>query len=82
MFAETLLIPAGRRRALALAALLALGLAGCGRIGPLEPPPGANAPAAPAAAPGSVEAISPMVKPNIPPITPPNQPFLLDPLLK
>ena len=29
-----------------------------------------------------MEAMSPQVKPKIPPITPPNQPFILDPLLK
>jgi predicted small lipoprotein YifL len=71
-------------RGVALAAFLALAAAGCGRIGPLEPPPDANAPAKPAAsaAPGSMEAISPQMKPRIPPITPPNQPFFLDPLLK
>ncbi len=82
MFAQTSLFPAGRRRAPALAALVAFCLAGCGRYGPLEPPAEANAAAKPAAAPGSVEAISPMLKPKIPPITPPNQPFILDPLLK
>ena len=71
-------------RGVALAVLVALATAACGRIGPLEPPPDANAPAKPAAsaAPGSVEAISPQLKPKIPPITPPNQPFILDPLLK
>ena len=83
MFAQSSLFPAGRRRAPALAALAALGLAACGRIGPLEPPGGAAAAQpAPAAAPGSVEAMSPAVKPRIPPITAPNQPFVLDPLLK
>ena len=72
----------GRRSA--LAALVAFAGAGCGRIGPLEPPPDVNAPAKPvaSAAPGSMEAISPQLKPKIPPITPPNQPFILDPLLK
>ncbi len=77
------LSPSASRR-VALAAVAALAAAGCGRIGPLEPPPGANTSAKPAAsaAPGSVEAISPQVKPKIPPITPPNQPFILDPLLK
>jgi predicted small lipoprotein YifL len=71
-------------RGVALAAFLAFAAAGCGRIGPLEPPPDANAPAKPpaSAAPGSMEAISPQMKPRIPPITPPNQPFILDPLLK
>jgi predicted small lipoprotein YifL len=68
--------------ALALAALESL--AGCGRIGPLEPPPEANASVkqASSTAPGSLETISSQAKPKIPPITPPNQPFILDPLLK
>ncbi len=35
--------------AVTVAALAALGLAGCGRAGPLEPPPGPAAGAAPAA---------------------------------
>jgi predicted small lipoprotein YifL len=67
-------------RARALAALLALGLAACGRYGPLEPPPDPNAPPKPANAtaggPGS------LAKPSIPPIVPPKQPFFLDFLLK
>jgi predicted small lipoprotein YifL len=79
VFARASCFPARSLRALALAG--ALGLAACGRIGPLEPPAGAAA-AQPAPAPGSMEAMSPMVKPKIPPITPPNQPFILDPLLK
>jgi len=83
VFAQASLFPARGSRALALAALAALGLAACGRIGPLEPPGGAAAAqTGPAPAPGSMEAMTPMVKPNIPPITPPNQPFILDPLLK
>jgi predicted small lipoprotein YifL len=59
-------------------------LAGCGRIGPLEPPPEANSSVKPASsmAPGNLEGISAEAKPKIPPITPPNQPFILDPLLK
>ena len=71
-------------RGVALATVVTLSAGGCGRIGPLEPPPDANAPAKPAAsaAPGSMEAVSPQLKPKIPPITPPNQPFVLDPLLK
>jgi predicted small lipoprotein YifL len=64
----------------ALAALLALGLAGCGRYGPLEPPPDANAPPKPASSnPANMSALS---HPSIPPIVPPKQPFFLDPLLK
>jgi len=85
--ARTVFFPAPRRRAAALAALVALGLAACGRYGPLEPPPDASAaakPAAPASASPatSADALNPQVKPKIPPITPPNQPFILDPLLK
>ena len=82
MFVTILSPPPSRH--VALAALVALATAGCGRIGPLEPPPEASAPAKPAVstAPGSMEAISPQVKPKIPPVTPPNQPFVLDPLLK
>jgi predicted small lipoprotein YifL len=81
---ETLFPGAGHYRALALATFVALVASGCGRIGPLEPPPGANAPAAaaPAPEPGSAEALNPQVKPKIPPVTPPKQPFFLDFLLK
>jgi len=81
VFAQGSCFPA-RLRALALAGLVGFGLAGCGRIGPLEPPGGVAAQPASPAAPGGMEAISPTVKPKIPPITPPNQPFILDPLLK
>lgn len=78
---RTLLCFLGRRM-LALAALASL--AGCGRIGPLEPPPDTNASVKQTSStgPGTLEAISPQVKPKIPPITPPNQSFVLDPLLK
>ena len=64
-----------------LAALLALGLAACGRYGPLEPPPDPNAPPKPAnnSNPASMNGLS---KPSIPPIVPPKQPFFLDFLLK
>ncbi len=82
---KTLLFLARRRRAAALAALAALGLTACGRYGPLEPPPDASAaakPAAPAAPATGADALSPQLKPKIPPITAPNQPFILDPLLK
>jgi predicted small lipoprotein YifL len=68
-----------------MAAFAALALAGCGRYGPLEPPPEPNAAAKPApapAAPGSGASMSSLAKTKIPPITPPNQPFILDPLLK
>ena len=80
-----MLFPAFRRRAAAVAALVALGLAACGRYGPLEPPPDANAPAKPAAADANAttaDALNPQLKQKIPPIVPPNQPFILDPLLK
>jgi predicted small lipoprotein YifL len=83
--ARTVFFPSPRRRAATLAALVAFGLAACGRYGPLEPPPDASAaakPAAPAAPATSADALSPQVKPKIPPIVPPNQPFILDPLLK
>ncbi len=73
------------RRAPALALLVALALAGCGRYGPLEPPPDANAPAKPGMPKPndlSVDTLNPQMKPKIPPITPPNQPFFLDFLLK
>jgi predicted small lipoprotein YifL len=82
---ETSRFRAGRGLWLAMAAFAALALAGCGRYGPLEPPPEANAAAKlapPAAAPGSAASMSSIAKPRIPPITPPNQPFILDPLLK
>jgi predicted small lipoprotein YifL len=82
---KTVLFLAPRRRAAALAALAALGLTACGRYGPLEPPPDASAAAKPAAAAApatSADALSPQLKPKIPPITAPNQPFILDPLLK
>ena len=65
-----------------VAALVALGLTACGRIGPLEPPPDANAPAKPAATTPEAAASPAIGKPKIPPIVPPKQPFILDPLLK
>ncbi len=74
------------RGAPALVVLACLGLAGCGRRGPLEPAPGAGAPtqrAAPPAPEASVGAEASDI--NAPPraqnVTPPNQPFFLDPLL-
>ena len=63
----------------------ALGLAGCGRIGPLEPPPDASAQAKPAMPKPndlSADTLNPQMKPRIPPITPPDKPFFLDFLLK
>jgi predicted small lipoprotein YifL len=74
---------AGRARSKALAVLLALMLAACGKYGPLEPPPDPNAPPKPAntntSSPGNMNVLS---KPSIPPIVPPKQPFFLDFLLK
>ena len=64
-----------------LAVLVALGLAACGRYGPLEPPPDPNAP--PKAASSSATTMNGgLSKPSIPPIIPPKQPFFLDFLLK
>lgn len=71
--------------------VIALGLAGCGRKGPLEPPPGAvNAKANPLEEKEEADASAP--RPLIPSIQPvgskkakriqaPQQPFILDPLL-
>jgi predicted small lipoprotein YifL len=70
-----------RPRGAALTAAVALLLTGCGRIGPLEPPPDTNAPPKPAQT-AEEATLNPQVKPKIPPVTPPKQPFILDPLLK
>src|SRR5262249_22282465 len=77
--ARTLSVPAGRSRV--LAALFAFLLAGCGRMGPLEPPPDASAVAKPAQT-AEEATLNPQVKPKIPPVTAPKQAFILDPLLK
>ncbi len=67
----------GRGRALALLLAAALALGGCGRAGPLEPPPDPNAVAKPADSdPTHVQA-----RHKPPPIKPPDAPFFLDPLL-
>ena len=66
---------AGPGLALFLAAALAL--AGCGRAGPLEPPPDPNAVAKPA----DSDPTHVQVHHKPPPIKPPNAPFVLDPLL-
>jgi predicted small lipoprotein YifL len=73
---------ASRARLKALAALLALCLAACGKYGPLEPPPDPNAPPKPANANANPASLNVLSKPSIPPITPPKQPFFLDFLLK
>ena len=67
------------RRAVPIVLLAALAFAasGCGRAGPLEPPPDASALAKPT---DSANA-EPQVHKKIPPITPPKTPFVLDPLL-
>jgi Prokaryotic lipoprotein-attachment site len=56
-------------------------VAGCGRYGPLEPPPDPNAPPKPTnSTPGNLGGA--FAKPSIPPIRAPDQPFFLDFLLK
>jgi predicted small lipoprotein YifL len=80
LVAAALSLLAGRGRLPALVAWLALALAACGRYGPLEPPPEANAPPKPASStPGNLGSLA---RPTIPPIVPPKQPFFLDFLLK
>ena len=66
--------------------LLALMLGGCGRKGPLEPPPGAAIPpplAEPdaAAKPGITSPGALKVKKKRTTIVPPKTPFILDPIL-
>jgi predicted small lipoprotein YifL len=78
--AQSLYSFSSRTRLGALAALLVLCLAGCGKYGPLEPPPDPNAPPKPASSnPANVNVLA---KPSIPPITVPTKPFFLDFLLK
>ena len=65
-----------------LMAIAAGGLGGCGRAGPLEPPPDAQAVAKPtdkSADNGAAGIPKPHQRP--PPIQPPKQPFFLDFLL-
>ncbi len=71
-----------RARLKALAALLALCLAGCGKYGALEPPPDPNAPPKPANTSSNPNQMNILAKPSIPPIVPPKKPFFLDFLLK
>jgi predicted small lipoprotein YifL len=59
--------------ALALVVLVALVASGCGRRGPLEPPPDPSA--------KSGDAHEAGIHRKAPPITPPKDPFILDPLL-
>ena len=68
---------AAPRASLALLAALAFAISGCGRAGPLEPPPNASAVAKPADFPkGGVRSHK-----SNPQITAPKTPFVLDPLL-
>jgi predicted small lipoprotein YifL len=62
---------------LGVALVLVAALAGCGRAGPLEPPPDPNAVAKPA----DSDPTHTQVRHKPPPIKPPNAPFFLDPLL-
>jgi predicted small lipoprotein YifL len=65
---------------LAMAAFVAAGLGGCGRAGPLEPPPDAQAVAKPTNQTlGDSGIPQPHARPK--PIEAPKQPFFLDPLL-
>jgi predicted small lipoprotein YifL len=69
---------------LAAALSLCLGLAGCGRKGPLEGPPGSNLPRAPrsAAKPGDAATPEAIGRPNATgAVVRPKTPFVLDPLL-
>jgi predicted small lipoprotein YifL len=71
-------VPARRAAAFAALAALAFAVSGCGRGGPLEPPPDASAVAKPAE---SATNENLQVHKSNPPITPPKTPFVLDPLL-
>jgi predicted small lipoprotein YifL len=62
--------------ALALVALIAFGVSGCGRRGPLEPPPDPSAVAKP-----DDDPAHPQIHRKPRPIVPPKAPFVLDPLL-
>jgi predicted small lipoprotein YifL len=60
------------------ALVAALGLAGCGRKGPLDPPPGASSAAASPAAPPPEPAIGPDGQPLPPSQQPPRKRTVLD----
>ena len=66
--------------AFALIAVAAGGLSGCGRAGPLEPPPDAQATAKPAKD-ANIDPTIPQAHPRPKPIQAPKQSFFLDPLL-
>ena len=69
-----------RINAAILALVFAGALGGCGRAGPLEPPPDAQAVAKQSANP-SADPSLPQPHPRPKPIQAPHQSFLLDPLL-
>jgi predicted small lipoprotein YifL len=66
---------AKRAAALFLVAGFAFDVSGCGRRGPLEPPPNANAVQQP------TDSATPEGHHKPPPITAPKTPFVLDPVL-
>jgi predicted small lipoprotein YifL len=66
--------------AFALVAVAAGGLGGCGRAGPLEPPPDAQASAKPTKD-SNIDPTIPQAHPRPKPIQAPKQSFFLDPLL-
>jgi predicted small lipoprotein YifL len=74
--------------ALAVALIVPLALAGCGRKGPLDPPPSASIPPpAPAAQSGYIDPMTPtggaqQARQQPPPAPPQQKTFLLDPLLR
>ena len=70
---------ATRALALVLVVGLALAASGCGRRGPLEPPP--NATATPESSASSDTGGMPGAHHKPPPIVAPKTPFVLDPLL-
>jgi len=84
--------PSAALRLALVVAVLGLGLAACGRKGPLEPPPGAATEAKPDTLSEKAETSTPGVKTLAPsispvgsrrgkPITAPDEKFVLDPLL-
>ncbi len=72
---------ATRLAALFLLVGLGLGASGCGRYGPLEPPPDASAAAPTPASSPSDNPASSVSHHSPPPIAAPKTPFALDPLL-
>jgi predicted small lipoprotein YifL len=67
--------------ALGVIALAAGALGGCGRAGPLEPPPSAEATAKQASNQANADTGIPQAHPKPKPIEAPKQSFFLDPLL-